>query len=102
MKKIIDNETPLAMLTVGELKEVLSSIQSKLEPIVENNQKKNFVYGIHGIASIFGCSIPTAQKIKSSGTIDGAITQLGRLIVVDSELALKLAGDKRLKKFNKY
>lgn len=40
---------------------------------------------------IFGCSIPTANRIKKSGVIDSAITQVGRKIVVDSELALSLA-----------
>lgn len=39
----------------------------------------------------FGCSIPTANRIKASGVIDGAITQIDRKIVIDQELALKLA-----------
>ena len=37
----------------------------------------------------------TANKIKKSGKIDKAITQVGRKIVVDAELALELAGYKR-------
>ena len=43
------------------------------------------------LQKIFGCSIPTANRIKKSGVIDSAITQVGRKIVVDSELALSLA-----------
>ena len=39
----------------------------------------------------FKCSIPTANRIKKSGVIDAAITQVGRKIVVDVELALELA-----------
>ena len=39
----------------------------------------------------FGCSIPTANRIKRSGIIDGAITQVGRKIVIDADLALELA-----------
>jgi hypothetical protein len=55
---------------------------------------KKYVYGILGIAHLFGCSMPTANRIKNSGKIDKAITQIGRKIIVDSELALELAGRK--------
>ena len=55
---------------------------------------KKHVYGIRGIAKLFGCSIPTANRIKQSGKIDRAITQIGRKIIVDAELALELAGRK--------
>jgi hypothetical protein len=53
-----------------------------------------YVYGIKGIARIFNSSVPTANRIKKSGKIDGAITQIGRKIVVDVQLALELAGRK--------
>ena len=53
--------------------------------------KKRYVYGVQGIADTFGCSIPTANRIKASGVIDEAITQVGRKIIVDPELALRLA-----------
>lgn len=55
---------------------------------------KKYVYGISGIARLFGCSIPTANRIKKSGKIDKAITQIGRKIIVDADLALELAGYK--------
>ncbi|MEG1401015.1 DUF3853 family protein [Bacteroides sp.] len=55
---------------------------------------KRHVYGIVGIAKLFGCSLPTANRIKKSGKIDKAITQIGRKIIVDAELALELAGRK--------
>ena len=47
-----------------------------------------------GIARLFGCSIPTANRIKQSGKIDKAITQIGRKIILDADLALELAGRK--------
>ena len=58
------------------------------------NTYKKYVYGIAGIAKLFGCSIPTANRIKKCGKIDQAITQIGRKIIVDAELALELAGKK--------
>ncbi len=61
--------------------------------IVDTTEKRH-VYGIAGIASLFGCSLPTANRIKKSGRIDRAITQIGRKIIVDTELALELAGRK--------
>lgn len=54
-------------------------------------KSKNVVYGIKGIADIFGCSIPTANRIKKSGIIDDAISQVGRKIVIDVDHALNLA-----------
>ena len=53
--------------------------------------RRRYVYGISGIAELFGCSIPTANRIKKSGILDEAITQVGRKIVVDAEKALELA-----------
>jgi hypothetical protein len=58
------------------------------------NPNKKYVYGIHGIAQLFGCSMPTANRIKKSEKIDRAITQIGRKIIVDADLALELAGHK--------
>jgi hypothetical protein len=92
MEKIINNETPVAMLTAGELKQVLKDVQP--EQAIEEKKEKRVVYGIPGIAKIFDCSIPTAQRIKSSGKIDRAITQPGRKIIVDANLAVELAGKK--------
>lgn len=94
MNYSIDGNTPIAMLTVGQLVDVLSS---KLPTTVIETQKeeRKYVYGIAGIARLFNCSIPTANRIKASGKIDKAIKQLGRKIVVDAELALELVGRKQ-------
>lgn len=59
-----------------------------------STSEKKYVYGIDGIAEIFGCSRPTASRIKKSGRINAAIRQIGRKIVVDVELALSLVGQK--------
>lgn len=88
-----NNDTPIAVLTVGQLKEILVS-QQKSETINTNNPEKRYVYGISGIASIFNCSIPTASRIKAKGKISKAITQIGRKIIIDVDLALELAAKK--------
>ena len=57
-------------------------------------EERRYVYGLADIARLFGCSLPTANRIKQSGKINRAITQVGRKIIVDADLALELAGRK--------
>jgi hypothetical protein len=79
------DDTPVWQLTVGELKSILKNDT----PVTEKKEKK-LVYGLTGIAELFNCSMSTAHRIKKSGKINKAITQVGRKIVVDAELALQL------------
>ena len=84
-------QKPIAMMTGEELTYLLnSSIEAKASERMPVIQKRT-CYGIEGIAQVFGCSVPTANRIKRSGIIDAAITQLGRKIIVDADLALQLA-----------
>lgn len=53
------------------------------------NNKTEKVRGILGIASIFGCSLPMAQKLKRR-VIKDAVTQNGRFIITDVEKAKRL------------
>ena len=62
------------------------------EPAPVQTEHK-YVYGIAGIAQIFGCSIPTASRIKRSGVINAAISQVGRKITIDVDKALELANN---------
>ena len=71
-----------------------ASRQTDTQPQPITDTERKYVYGILGIAKLFGCSLPTANRIKKSGKIDKAITQIGRKIIVDVELALELAGKK--------
>ena len=85
---IINPNTRIIDLTVGELMELLGQQQSV---VVDNAPKeKRLVYGIAGIAQLFNCSMTTANRIKASGKIDRAISQCGRMITVDADLALEL------------
>lgn len=89
-------EKPLWQMTGEEflyLQQNGVTAQVTSTPIIDTTTKK-YVYGIVGIAKLFGCSMPTANRIKQSGKIDKAITQIGRKIVVDANLALELAGRK--------
>lgn len=57
-----------------------------------SKEEKRYVYELAGVARLFGCSLLTANHIKQSGKINRAITQVGRKIIVDADLALELAG----------
>lgn len=88
MKTEIDLNKPLWQLTVGEFLELINQQQSV---VIDNTTKeKRLVYGIAGIAQLFNCSMTTANRIKASGKIDKAISQCGRIITVDADLALEL------------
>ena len=100
-KKIISIEkllqTPVCMMSGEELAFLFNNLgvlnkDSQPKPATPSPDRK-LAYGIKGIAETFGCSIPTANRIKKSGIIDKAISQVGRKIVLDVELALELAND---------
>ena len=83
--------------TIGEMSgiEFIQLIKAANEDIIDDKQEDDedkYVYGIAGIAELFHCSLPTANRIKKSGRIKKAITQIGRKIVVDKKMALELAG----------
>lgn len=92
---MVNKDTPIWQLTVREFLELQ---QEALKPqTVIQQPEKRLVHGLEGIAQLFGCSRTTASEIKKSGVIDDAITQVGRTIVVDADLALQLARKKKRK-----
>lgn len=88
-KRVID-------LTLGEL---IDAIDERIEETAQKPEKpkstKRYVYGLKGLAMLLGCSKTTAARLKASGRIDAAITQVGALLIIDADLALKLAKDRK-------
>lgn len=91
---LITSDTRIIDLTVGQLMQLLDKKQAPAEIKEEPEKAKRLVYGIAGIAQLFNCSMTTANRIKASGRIDDAITQHGRIIVVDADKALVLFNNK--------
>ena len=88
----ISDDTPIAMLTVGQLRSVLeSSLKERTEKPVETDTSvpKRYVHGVCGIKQLFNCSYPTAHKLKET-ILKPVVKQQGRVIVVDVDLAMKL------------
>ena len=93
-------QKPIAMMTGEELCFLITKSVESTEVGTPQTASKGNYYGIEAIARVFGSSVPTANRIKKSGIIDKAITQIGRKIVVDADLALSLAkesGEIRIK-----
>ena len=89
---IIENTTPLAALTVGDIKELLTELGvSHSGQTAQKSQHpgKRYVYGLKGIQALFGVSHLTAQHYKDS-FLKPAVMQQGRKIVVDVEKAVEL------------
>ena len=107
MKKVVLSiekllQTPVCMMSGEELAFLINNIgvlkkDERPERTLSSANRK-MAYGIKGIADTFGCSIPTANRIKKSGIIDKAISQVGRKIVLDVDLALELAADNNINK----
>lgn len=81
-------------MTLGDLMHILDERERRMEKRIEEmrhgEQTPDYVYGLDGIMKLYGCSKGTAQRIKNSGVIDDAITQIGRKIIIDSAKALNL------------
>ena len=91
MTAIINDSTPIALLTVGQMKELFFSDRQP-EPVVLSNEKR-LVYGLRGIRNLFSVSHATAYRYKET-IIKDAVSQQGRKIVVDVDKALELFNQK--------
>ena len=88
IRKLLDK--PIWQLSGREFVALMKSTLQDTENGKEEEPRKRFVFGLDGICDLFGCSKSTAERIKQSGIIDAAISQVKRKIVVDAELALQL------------
>ena len=75
--------------------EALIELVQTLQKTIEDSKPKvpKYVYGIKGLAQLLGCSTSTAERLKRSGVLDGAIMQRNRSIMVDAQRALALFDD---------
>lgn len=85
----VNLNSPIWQLTVSQF---IQLIKENLPVPAIIKPEKRYVYGIDGLAVLFGCSKWKANEIKQSGKIDAAIMQNGRKIIVDADLAIKLFG----------
>lgn len=90
----INDATPIAMLTVGQLEELtrhwvrgeLASVQAA----VPADPNKRYVYSLKGLAKLLGCGKTKACKINTSGIIEAATFRQGNTLIYDADLVLDL------------
>ena len=95
-------ERPLSTLTIGEFLNYVAQyfdFETKDGFTKPDSPSRNhrLVYGLRGIQELFGCSHKQAQFYKDH-VINEAVSQRGRKIVVDADLALSLFNERRTKK----
>jgi hypothetical protein len=95
----MNDGTPIWQLTVGEFKDLIRTTAVTTLPTEKHAEPGEFVYGISGLASLLKVSKTTAQKIKSSGLLDQAITQVGRQTIIDRKKTLAILQKKRISNF---
>ncbi len=86
------NDKPLWQLTTKEFVTVAKELFSSDIPVEEKKdetKKKEYVYGISGIANLLGCSKSKVSRIKDTVLKPALITN-GRSIIGDAEYLLKL------------
>lgn len=76
---IINDNTRLIDLTIGELRSVIMDMLPKKREDVE------YVKGLSGLCELLGCRRSKANKLKTSGRLDGTYIQEGRIILFDKE-----------------
>jgi hypothetical protein len=94
----INLDLPLWQLTGRQLLDIIEygtktkiSVEDPIIKVIDTTKdSKHYVYGLDGIASLFGCSKTSANRIKQSGKIDPALYQYGNKIIVDADKALSL------------
>lgn len=91
----INQDTPLAMLTVSQFLDLIDSIKQS-EPAPQKKERV-YVYGLRGIRQLFNVSHATAQRYKDT-IIRDAVSQQGRKIIVDVERAMELFNDNKGRK----
>jgi hypothetical protein len=86
----INKDTPIAMMTLGQLQEALGLAEKEEKAIEKTTGDKRYVYGIDGIRRLFGgISHVTAHKYKNT-FLQEAVSQQGRIIITDVDKALEL------------
>lgn len=90
-------------MTGEELSELIKAelhnrAQNSVSPPQTANKsiEQKYIYGLKGIAKLFGCSVSSARRLKQSGKINDAIIQDGRKIIVDVDKALYLVKNHKI------
>lgn len=90
-KDLIDkiNELKDEVLDLKNMVRALSDMVTGSKP----PKKKEYVYGIKGIADLLGVSESTIERWKKDGVLTGAYIQRNRSIIAEKEKVLQIFDD---------
>ena len=78
----------------NEILDLKDMVRTLADKVTESKPKrKEYVYGIKGIADLLGVSESTVERLKRDGALDGAYTQRNRTIIADKEKVLQYFDD---------
>ncbi len=86
-------QTESEYIEVDKLNEILSKYRLNYVEEYKKIGNRTFVYGLKGISELFHVSHATAQKLKN-GVLKDAVSQQGRILLVDVEKAIELFSNK--------
>ena len=87
----------LSELIKYELQNGTQNLNSSPQSASKSIEQK-YIYGLKGIAKLFGCSVSSARRLKQSGKINDAIIQEGRKIIVEVDKALQLVKNHKIER----
>lgn len=87
---MINDATPIWQLTVKEFRDIIQETAATKSEPAKTQTDEGYAYGIAGLAKLIGASKTTAQKLKSSGILDAAITQIGNKIIINKKTAIEI------------
>lgn len=99
MSKVLDTRL-VGEIPIGEFWELYEQRYGVQPLSSQDNVARShgrLVFGLNGIRGLFNCSHKQAQYYKDH-VIQEAVSQNGRKIVVDADLALELFNERRKKK----
>lgn len=94
----MEDSTRIIDLTVADLQLLIAKEVAKVQPAAVVSDGDGWCRGLQEFADFLGCSLGTANKIKSSGKIDDAVVQVGRMIMINKAKSLDLLTSKKCKK----
>ena len=98
----LSEDTRIIDLKVGELQRIIADEVAKFQ--IQGNHSSDgdgWCRGLQEFADFIGCSLCTANHIKSSGVIDEAVVQFGRIVLINKSKALELINNRNQKKYKK-
>lgn len=89
----ITDDTPIAMLTVGQLREVIKQ-GMQIPEVAQQGDSRCLVRGYDGLAKVLDVSRAWVGRLVASGKLDEAITRSGRIIRFDVNKVEEILGRK--------